>query len=76
MSQMVNDKKCYNLKTGGMGGSGLRHSEESKAKMSASGKGKQSWLGKSHSEESKAKMSASAKGKLLLQKLESENQCH
>jgi group I intron endonuclease len=61
--ELVNDKKCYNLKTGGMGGSGLRHSEESKAKMSASGKGKQSRLGKSHSEESKAKMSASAKGK-------------
>jgi group I intron endonuclease len=37
--------------------------DKSKAKMSASGKGKQSRLGKSHSEESKAKMSASAKGK-------------
>jgi group I intron endonuclease len=28
--ELVNDKKCYNLKTGGMGGN---HSEESKAKM-------------------------------------------
>jgi hypothetical protein len=31
----MNDKKCYNLKTGGMGGN---HSEETKAKIGAASK--------------------------------------
>jgi hypothetical protein len=56
------DILCLNLKAGGWGGN---ISEESKAKISAARKGKQSWLGKSHSEESKAKISAARKGKIF-----------
>jgi hypothetical protein len=92
--ELVDDPMCYNLKTGGIGGSqkGRTHkphseetkkkmsaaklnmSEESRAKMSASSKGKShsdetkakmsaAKKGKTHSEESKAKMSAAKKGK-------------
>jgi group I intron endonuclease len=68
--ELVNDRKCYNLKTGGMGGN---HSEESKAKIGAASKGRThseetkakirtTLKGNTHSEETKAKMSASSKG--------------
>jgi hypothetical protein len=70
--ELVDDPMCYNLKTGGLGGTihcaetkakigaaskGRTFSEESKAKMSASLKGK------THSEETKAKIGASGKGR-------------
>jgi group I intron endonuclease len=62
--ELVDDPMCYNLQTGGLGGSqkGLIFSEESRAKLSAAKKGNQNMLGKSHSEETKAKMSAASKG--------------
>jgi group I intron endonuclease len=62
--ELVDDPMCYNLKTGGMGGSqkGRTHSEETKAKMSAVKKGNQHRAGKNHSEETRAKMSAANKG--------------
>ena len=50
--ELINDKKCNNLKTGGMGGN---HSEETKAKMSAAQKNR------IFSEEHKAKLSAARK---------------
>jgi group I intron endonuclease len=71
--ELINDKKCYNLKTGGMGGN---HSEETKAKMSAAQKNRifseehkaklsAAAKNRTHSEEAKAKLSASGKGKTL-----------
>jgi hypothetical protein len=76
--ELVDDPMCYNLKTGGMGGSqkGRTHSEETKAKMSAVKKGRThsteakakisaTQKGKTHSEETKAKMSATQKGRTL-----------
>jgi group I intron endonuclease len=76
--ELINDKKCYNLKTGGMGGNhseetkakiratlkGRIRPEETKAKMSASLRGKKAWnKGKTNSDETKAKISATLKGK-------------
>lgn len=58
----------YNLTDGGESGNGLKHTEESKQKMSESKKGKycgenNSFYGKQHTEETKQKMSKSHKGK-------------
>jgi hypothetical protein len=74
--ELVDDPMCYNLKTGGAGGTihcaetkakmiaaKLNMSDETKAKISAAKKGNQNMLGKSHSEESKAKISASLKAR-------------
>ena len=63
-TDLLKDKMCMNLTCGGIGGGGGTRSEETKAKMSASKKGKIPWWikGKKHTEETKAKMSASSKG--------------
>jgi hypothetical protein len=55
--ELVDDPMCYNLKTGGLGGSHAKRSAETKAKIGAASKGR------TFSEESRAKMSASSKGK-------------
>lgn len=46
----VDDKKCYNMKTGGIGGIGLKHSEEARKKMS------EAKIGKKFSDEHKQKI--------------------
>jgi len=74
----VNDPQCYNMKCGGIGGGG-KPSEETRAKISASNKGKHSIplsdehkakisagnLGKTNSAETRAKMSAVLKGRTI-----------
>jgi predicted GNAT family acetyltransferase len=62
----MNDKKCYNLKTGGMGGN---HSEETKAKMSAAQKNR------IFSEEHKAKLSAAAKNRTHSEEAKAKTVC-
>jgi hypothetical protein len=56
----------YNRTGGGEGSSGLTHSPETKAKMSATRKGENHhFYGKTHSEETKEKMSSAKKGKIF-----------
>jgi hypothetical protein len=54
--ELVDDPMCYNLKTGGLGGSHAKRSAETKAKISAARKGT------TQSYEQKAKLSARMKG--------------
>jgi hypothetical protein len=60
--ELVDDPMCYNLKTGGLGGSHAKRSAETKAKLSAAQKGR------IFSDEHKAKLSASGKGRTLSDK--------
>lgn len=62
---IVKSRKTYNMKPGGYGGHvpGFKHSEESKAKISASNSGENAkFFGRKHTEETKAKMSELRKG--------------
>ena len=54
----------YNLSTGGEGNPGLRHTDETRARMSESHRGNHSRLGIKHTEETRAKMSESRTGSL------------
>jgi group I intron endonuclease len=62
----------YNMKLGGEGGTGVKHTEETKAKIAAAGKGRvkseetrAKHSNYKHTEETKAKLSALNKGKVL-----------
>lgn len=56
---VVNNKQCYNMKPGGLGGAGLIRSEETKQKIS------KSHIGKTKTKEHVANLSKSQKGKKL-----------
>lgn len=55
--------RLVNGTDGGEGSVGFKHTEESKAKLSAAMKGKQTRLGKQHSDETKTKISAAHTGR-------------
>jgi group I intron endonuclease len=57
--EFIKRSDTYNVKVGGEGGVGLKHTEETRAKMSASKKGTTA------TDETKAKMSAALKGRIF-----------
>lgn len=67
--EKVGRENCYNIADGGEGNTGLRHTEESKKKMSEAHKGKPSWnRGKKQSDEHRRKNSESHKGQVAWNK--------
>lgn len=60
--EFVNRSDTYNMKNGGIGGTGYSHTNEAKEKIRTATKGNTNMLGKIHSEETKARMSVSAMG--------------
>jgi group I intron endonuclease len=65
ITKSANKKYGYNICKLARSCLGVKHSNETKKRISSARKGNKNWLGRKHSDQSKSKMSTSKKGKVL-----------